>query len=174
MIGRKEKSGVAGKTAAKSGLFFDAFPSPLGVLFLVFSGKGLAEIRFADEKPLCPKGKAPEAFKRQIEDYFAGRLREFHQELTFLEGTDFERRVWLATKEVPYGETRAYKWVAEKIGSPKAVRAVGRALGANPIPIIIPCHRIIGADGSLVGYTGGIDIKRRLLDMEYYYLKGGK
>lgn len=94
--------------------------------------------------------------------------------MLFLSGTDFEKKVWLSLVEVPYGEMRTYKWLAERIGNPKAVRAVGRALGSNPIPIVLPCHRIIGSDGSLVGYTGGLDVKRRLLDLEYYYLMGGK
>jgi methylated-DNA-[protein]-cysteine S-methyltransferase len=155
-------------------IFHDAFQSPLGLLFLVFSGKGLTGIDFAGERPACPRGKAPESFRRQLSDYFDGALREFHQPLLFLSGTAFEKKVWLTLMEVPYGETRTYKWLAERIGNPKAVRAVGHALGSNPIPIVLPCHRIIGSDGSLVGYTGGIDIKRRLLDLEYYYLIGGK
>ncbi len=155
-------------------IFYDTFQSPLGSLFLVFSGKGLAEVRFGGEKPLCAKGKAPESFRKQLRDYFEGRLKEFHQPLIFLQGTDFEKKVWQTLLEIPFGETRTYKWVAERIGNPKAVRAVGQALGSNPIPIVLPCHRVIGSDGSLVGFTSGIDIKRRLLDLEYYYLIGGK
>ncbi|MCL4476245.1 MAG: methylated-DNA--[protein]-cysteine S-methyltransferase [Nitrospirae bacterium] len=155
-------------------IFYDTFQSPLGRLFLVFSGKGLTEIGFEGERPTYPRGKAPEPFRNQLRDYFSGRLQDFHQDIVFLHGTDFEKKVWLSLMEVPYGETRTYKWLAERIGNPKAVRAVGHALGSNPIPIVLPCHRIIGSDGSLVGYTGGIDIKRRLLDLEYYYLIGGK
>ena len=85
-----------------------------------------------------------------------------------MEGTEFERKVWETLKEIPYGETRTYKWLAEKIGKPHAFRAVGNALGKNPIPIIFPCHRVIETDGSLGGYSGGTDIKRRLLEIEYY------
>ena len=85
-----------------------------------------------------------------------------------MEGTDFEKKVWLALKEIPYGEARTYKWLSEKIGSPKASRAVGQALGRNPISIVLPCHRIIESDGSIGGYSSGVDIKRRLLEMEYY------
>jgi methylated-DNA-[protein]-cysteine S-methyltransferase len=155
-------------------IFYDTFQSPLGLLSLVFSGKGLAEIGFEGERPPYPRGRAPESFRKQLSDYFDGTLKEFHQPMQFLSGTDFEQRVWRSLIEVPYGETRTYKWLAERIGNPKAVRAVGHALGSNPIPIVLPCHRIIGSDGSLVGYTGGLDIKRRLLDLEYYYLIGGK
>lgn len=153
--------------------FFDTFHSPLGTIYLVFSGKALAEIRFENETPPYPKGRAPESFKKQLTDYFSGGLRDFHQDIVFLEGTDFEKSVWLFLKEIPYGETRSYKWLAGKAGNPKAARAVGRALSRNPIPIVIPCHRIIESDGSLGGYSGGIDIKRRLLDLEYYAKQTG-
>jgi len=158
----------------KADIFYDTFQSPLGLLFLVFSGKGLAEIGFEGEKPPCPKGKAPEPFRKQLRDYFEGKLKEFHQPLIFLEGTDFERKVWQALREIPFGETRTYKWLAERVGSPKGSRAVGQALSKNPLPIIIPCHRVIESDGSLGGYSGGIDVKRRLLELEYYYLIDGK
>lgn len=84
------------------------------------------------------------------------------------EGTEFEQRVWSALSGIPFGETRTYKWIAEKIGNPGAVRAVGRALSKNPLPIIIPCHRVIESDGSLGGYSSGTHRKRRLLEMEYY------
>src|SRR4030043_1701346 len=85
-----------------------------------------------------------------------------------MEGTEFERKVWLTLKEIPYGETRTYKWLAEKIGKPSAYRAVGKALSRNPLPIVLPCHRIIESDGTIGGYSSGIDIKRRLLEIEYY------
>jgi len=146
--------------------FYDVYESPVGRLFLLFSGKNLAGITF--EKPDCRRGVAPEAFKKELASYFEGKGEGFKQGLIFLEGTAFEKKVWLSLKEIPYGETRAYKWLAEKIGSPKANRAVGQALGRNPIPIILPCHRIIESDGSLGGYSSGVDIKRRLLEMEYY------
>lgn len=156
----------------KTDLFFDSVESPLGLLYLVISAGQLAEIRIGGERPSFPKGKAAESFKEQLNSYFIGRLREFRQDIVFLHGTDFEKEVWLSLREVPYGETRSYKWLAEKVGRPKAVRAVGRALSRNPIPIVLPCHRIIESDGSIGGYSSGVDIKRRLLDMEYYYLMG--
>jgi methylated-DNA-[protein]-cysteine S-methyltransferase len=144
----------------------------LGILFFVFSGEQLAEMRFANEVPPYPRGKAPETFKRQLRDYFGGTLREFHQNIMFLHGTEFEQKIWLSLKDIPYGETRTYKWLAERIDNPKAVRAVGRALSRNPLPIVLPCHRIIESDGSIGGYSSGVERKRRLLDMEYYYSVG--
>jgi len=153
-------------------IIFDTLQTPLGILFFVFSGEQLAEIRFENEVPPYPKGKAPEIFIRQLKNYFSGTLREFHQGIVFLHGSDFEQEVWLSLKDVPYGETRTYKWLAERIGNPKAVRAVGQALSRNPLPIVLPCHRIIESDGSLGGYSSGVERKRRLLDMEYYYVLG--
>ena len=88
-----------------------------------------------------------------------------------LEGTDFQNRVWRALQRIPYGGTISYKQLAEEVGSPKAVRAVGAANGANPIPIIIPCHRVIGKDGSLTGFGGGLKLKRKLLELESRQLK---
>lgn len=158
----------------KSELFCASAQTPVGMLYLVFSGERLAEIRFGGEKPPFPAGRTPESLGKQLADYFSGKLRQFHQATVFLQGTEFERKVWLSLMEVPYGETRTYKWLAEKIGNPRAVRAVGRALSRNPIPIVLPCHRIIESDGSIGGYSSGVDLKRRLLDMEYYYLLGKK
>ena len=101
----------------------------------------------------------------QLKSYFAGERKAFDLPLV-LEGTTFQERVWTALQNIPYGETVSYKVLAERVGSPKAVRAVGAANGANPIPIIIPCHRVIGNDGSLTGFGGGIPLKKRLLDLE--------
>jgi methylated-DNA-[protein]-cysteine S-methyltransferase len=102
---------------------------------------------------------------RQLRDYFAGKLREFHLPLD-MEGTEFQKRVWHALLTIPYGETRSYTQIAAQIGAPKAVRAVGAANGRNPIPVIVPCHRVIGASGDLVGFGGGLAWKRLLLDLE--------
>lgn len=158
------------KTSSGSELFFDVFESPVGILYITFLGKHLAGISF--EQPANKRGKAPDSFKKELEGYFGGKTSEFKQQTVFLEGTDFEKKVWLALKEIPYGETRTYKWLAEKIGNPKANRAVGQALGRNPIPIVLPCHRVIESDGSIGGYSSGVGIKRRLLDMEYYNIIG--
>jgi len=158
-------------------LSFDKFQSPLGILSLVFSGKTLVKIVFERThgiEPISPisPDRVSHSLKMQLGEYFKGNLREFTQEVVLLQGTDFDKKVWLALKEIPYGETRSYRWLAERIGNPKAVRAVGQALGRNPIPIILPCHRIIESNGSIGGYSGGINIKRRLLDLEYYYTIG--
>jgi methylated-DNA-[protein]-cysteine S-methyltransferase len=101
----------------------------------------------------------------QLNAYFAGRLREFDFTLAPA-GTPFQQSVWDALLGIPYGEVASYKQIAETIGNPKAVRAVGAANGKNPLPIVIPCHRVIGANGKLVGYAGGLDIKERLLTLE--------
>lgn len=101
----------------------------------------------------------------QLEAYFAGGLQRFDVELG-PRGTQFQRRVWQALSEVPYGRTVSYGWLAESLGSPRAVRAVGAANGRNPISIVVPCHRVVGASGSLTGYAGGVDRKRWLLELE--------
>lgn len=101
----------------------------------------------------------------QLQAYFAGELQSFDLPLD-LQGTPFQKLVWEELRHIPYGETRSYSFVANHIGAPKAVRAVGAANGRNPIPIVVPCHRVIGAAGSLVGYGGGLPLKRFLLDLE--------
>lgn len=102
---------------------------------------------------------------RQLRLYFAGELRQFDLPLELI-GTDFQKRVWNALLKIPYAETRSYTQIALQIGAPRAVRAVGAANGRNPIPIIVPCHRVIGASGNLVGFGGGLEWKRKLLDLE--------
>lgn len=114
--------------------------------------------RRPDQPPL------PEV-RRQLAEYFAGERNDFDLPLA-PRGTEFERRVWQALAAIPYGQTRSYSEVARSIGRPQACRAVGRANGRNPIAVVIPCHRVIGSDGSLTGYGGGLDLKRFLLDLE--------
>lgn len=111
---------------------------------------------------LSPLG---ERAKNQLEEYFEGRRRIFDLPCAPA-GTPFRTAVWRILQTVPYGETRSYRWVAEQIGNPKACRAVGGAIHDNPILIVIPCHRIVGADGSLTGFGAGIDLKERLLNLE--------
>lgn len=103
--------------------------------------------------------------RRQLEQYFAGERQEFDLELA-PEGTPFELSVWGELKKIPFGETRSYGEIAQAIGRPGSARAVGRANGANPIPIVVPCHRVIGANGSLTGFGGGLPAKERLLELE--------
>lgn len=145
------------------------FESPSGVrLALVASDRGLREIRFDG---LIPQGAESggnavlNETAAQLTRYFAGELRRFELPLD-LRGTDFQLRVWRELCEIPYGETRAYGQIARAIGLPAAVRAVGAANGRNPIPIVVPCHRVIGANGKLIGFGGGLDMKRVLLSLE--------
>jgi methylated-DNA-[protein]-cysteine S-methyltransferase len=150
-------------------LCYEIFDSPIGSLYLIFSGRLLSGVSF--EKPShipFRKGSAPESFMKELGAYFSGTNCTFKQEVKFLTGTYFEKKVWSVVTDIPFGETRSYKWVAEKTGNPAAVRAVGRALSKNPVPIVIPCHRVIESDGSIGGYSSGVEVKRRLLEMEYY------
>jgi methylated-DNA-[protein]-cysteine S-methyltransferase len=148
---------------------YDTLESPVGRLYMVFSRNCLVGISFDSPSaiPLRHNGTT-ELLKRELAEYFRNERREFSCRVEFLEGTVFEKKVWNALKEIPYGETRSYKWLAERLGMPKAARAVGNALAKNPIPIIFPCHRIIESGGALGGYTPGTDIKLRLLGIEYY------
>ena len=98
--------------------------------------------------------------------YFTGQYIEFPDKLNLAEATAFQREVWEAARQIPYGETRSYGWIARKIDKPSAARAVGQALGKNPLPIIIPCHRVLKSDGSLGGFGGGLEMKKRLLKLE--------
>ncbi len=144
--------------------------SPVGPLTLMSDGKALTHCEFEDPRypfEVAPRGEDAIIAKarRQLDAYFAGKLRAFDLPLA-PRGTDFQQRVWTALLTIPYGVTRSYGQQAAAIGSPKAVRAVGLANGRNPIAIIIPCHRVIGANGSLTGYGGGMARKRLLLDLE--------
>lgn len=116
------------------------------------------------DRPVENDGECAEA-ARQILGYFSGERRTFNLPLLLI-GTPFQKKVWHALEEIPYGRTCSYKDIAEAVGSPKAVRAVGAANNRNPLPIVIPCHRVIGSNGSLVGYGGGLAIKRQILQME--------
>ncbi|MBZ5619243.1 MAG: methylated-DNA--[protein]-cysteine S-methyltransferase [Acidobacteriia bacterium] len=121
-------------------------------------------LRAPEGQPNSENGLLREAV-RQLAAYLQGELRKFQLPLDF-QGTDFQKRVWRQLETIPYGETRSYMQIAEAIGRPQAVRAVGAANGANPIPIVVPCHRVIGASGKLVGYGGGLALKKRLLELE--------
>lgn len=148
--------------------YYDTFESPIGTLYLVFTGEILREVEFKKPTEVIRKGAGPPLIQKELKEYFENGREEFTQKIGFMKGTEFDMNVWLALQEVPYGETRTYKWLAEKIGKPAASRAVGQALSRNPLPILLPCHRIIESNGSIGGYSGGVDIKRRLLEIEYY------
>jgi methylated-DNA-[protein]-cysteine S-methyltransferase len=156
------------KRSSSSDSLYDTCESPLGTLYLIFSGKTLRGIDFRKPVEILRKGITSPLIKKELREYFEHGKDEFNQNIDLVDGTEFEKKVWLTLKEIPFGETRTYKWLAERVGTPKASRAVGQALSKNPLPIILPCHRIIESDGSLGGYSGGTDIKRRLLEMEYY------
>jgi methylated-DNA-[protein]-cysteine S-methyltransferase len=153
--------------------------SPVGPLRIVESAGSIVEVSFAPENgssaaaPAAPgayrspdgAGPLPEKTARELADYFAGKLKRFTVPV-LPEGTEFERLVWAELLTIPWGTTRTYGEIAVAIGKPNASRAVGRAIGANPVAIIIPCHRVIGKDGSLTGYAGGLDRKKTLLAIE--------
>ena len=107
-----------------------------------------------------------EDLMERLRIYFGGHKATFPDELDLSRATTFQREVWEITRLIPYGETKSYTWVAEQIGKPRAVRAVGQALGKNPLPIIVPCHRVVNSDGKLGGYNGGVEMKRYLLFLE--------
>ena len=153
---------------------FITLPSPVGELKLVANGSRLAAILWENDKPnrvrLGPMSEAPgnpvlQNAARQLEQYFSGTRERFELELDFA-GTPFQRQVWAALLTIPFGETRTYSQIAEQIGNPTAVRAVGAANGRNPISIVAPCHRVIGASGKLTGFAGGLEAKERLLTLE--------
>lgn len=145
--------------------------TPVGRLLLAGDGRALHRVSFqSGRRPEIAEGwqRMEGPFRdaiAQLEAYFAGRLRRFDLVLA-PEGTPFQREVWSALTAIPYGETISYSELARRLGRPAASRAVGAANGRNPIPIIIPCHRVIGANGSLTGFGGGLGIKRRLLELE--------
>ncbi len=146
--------------------------SPVGPLTLAGVGTTLMHLRMADQSHEPDRsGWEPagdDAFGYvvdQLEAYFAGSLTEFDIDLGLV-GTEFQRRVWAALQTIPYGETRSYGEIAEQIGSPGASRAVGSANGRNPVGIVVPCHRVIGAGGAVLGYAGGVDRKSTLLALE--------
>ncbi len=117
-------------------------------------------------KTLTRAAQILERAETQVREYLAGRRRAFHLPLDPITGTPFARAVWQACAEIPYGQTRSYGWIAERIGRPRAARAVGTALGANPLPLVIPCHRVVRSTGGLGGFGGGIVMKKRLLALE--------
>ena len=155
--------------------YWTEIDSPIGRLLLVGMETELTHIGFQDgprpmtRNPDWQESDAPFAsvFK-QLDAYFSGELRNFTIPLA-PEGTAFQSEVWTALREIPYGETTSYGELAARIGNPKASRAVGAANGKNPIPIIVPCHRVIGSTGSMTGFGGGIPIKEQLLALERKY-----
>lgn len=154
--------------------FETTFASPLGNLLLIASGTGLRALLLPGEKPTRIALPAVRDVQRndvlhetvaQLEEYFAGHRREFTLPLEMV-GTHFEKTVWRGLQTIPFGATYSYAQLAEQLGRPKAARAVGRANSLNPLSIVVPCHRVIGKSGTLVGYAGGLDAKEALLRWE--------
>jgi len=155
-----------------SATYFTRIESPLGPLLLAADDVGLRRIEFANGRgasipdPAWQEDSSPlEEVIRQLRAYFAGELDSFDLPLA-PEGTPFQLKVWNLLCDIPYGETISYGELARRIGNPRASRAVGLANGSNPIPIVIPCHRVIGSNGKLTGYGGGLPIKEKLLALE--------
>jgi len=153
-------------------VFYTTVESPVGPLLLAGDAQGLKSLSFEKSKraervqPQWKEDKAPfTEVIRQLRAYFGGKLKEFDVPLA-LEGTQFQLSVWRSLQTIPYGQTISYGQLAQRIGNPRAVRAVGLANGCNPIPIIIPCHRVIGSNGSLTGFGGGLANKKKLLELE--------
>jgi AraC family transcriptional regulator of adaptative response/methylated-DNA-[protein]-cysteine methyltransferase len=162
-------------------LAIDSFESPVGTLIAAADNRGVCLLEFTDRRKVEPQveslsrrlgralvpGQHPHlaCLRAELAEYFGGRRRAFQVPI-HASGTPFQARVWRELLLIPYGETRSYEQIALRIGAPKAVRAVGSANGRNPISILIPCHRVIGKDGSTVGYGGGIPRKEWLLDLE--------
>jgi O-6-methylguanine DNA methyltransferase len=160
---------VVGEVETPAGVF-GAVLTSRGLSRLIFPGEPFEQCeawvtRWEPRAARSPDNSGLLALSAQLTAYFDGTLRAFDVPLD-LRGTPFQLRVWNALQEVAYGELRTYGQIASGIGAPQAVRAVGAANGANPVPIIVPCHRIIGSSGQLVGYGGGLDMKRRLLERE--------
>jgi len=153
--------------------------SPIGRLALAATAGGICRLsigRFLDEIPphpaLSPGDLAQPVGERgiaQLNEYFQGTRRQFDLPLDLSLVTDFQAKVFETLRRIPYGETVSYAWVAGQIGQPKAARAIGQACHANPLPILIPCHRVVGSGGKLVGFAPGVEVKRKLLALEYEF-----
>lgn len=150
--------------------------TPIGKLTIVTEDAGLRRIQWDGEEPMegAQEGRTDvlDRAVRQLDEYFAGARRTFDLPLA-LGGTPFQRKVWLELSAIPFGATISYGEHARRIGRPGAARATGGAIGANPVPIVLPCHRVIGAGGALTGFGGGLDTKRALLELEARYLCAG-
>ncbi|MDN3513916.1 MAG: methylated-DNA--[protein]-cysteine S-methyltransferase [Candidatus Brocadia sp.] len=171
-------------------IYFSSFLTSIGFVYLAKSAKGVCRISFPhskEEDPAClfpclkrtgrslkctpVKIRENHPFLKSeiavLKEYFNGKQVHFNFPLDLDQGTPFQQKVWQKLREIPYGECRSYKWVAEQIGRHQAARAVGMANNKNPLAPVIPCHRVVGSDGSLTGYASGVHIKKQLLEMEY-------
>ncbi|WP_439836698.1 methylated-DNA--[protein]-cysteine S-methyltransferase [Aeromonas enteropelogenes] len=156
---------------------YDILPTHCGNLLIAINERGLVHVDFVAGLRALPDmsgwqqdGEALAPYLAEFEAYFAGRLQRFTLPLA-ASGTEFQQAVWQALCDIPYGETRSYGDIARAIGKPNAMRAVGAANGRNPLSIIVPCHRVIGQNGSLTGYAGGLEMKKALLQLENIKVK---
>lgn len=168
-------------------VYYNYFTSPIGIIYIAFSPRGICQISWNSleeeefshnlqkrlkTNPVRDRGLGG-GLKNGILAYLAGEKKIFTEyELDISQGTSFQRQVWKEVKKIAYGHTSSYQRIAQQIGSPNAQRAVGQANAQNPIPLIIPCHRVIRSDGKLGGYGGGVEIKKRLLELEGVNLSG--
>ncbi|HVY65727.1 MAG TPA: methylated-DNA--[protein]-cysteine S-methyltransferase [Gammaproteobacteria bacterium] len=160
------------RAAAAEPYYWELVPSPLGAIIVTVDAEGcLTEIRLDGEERSGPRdARRCAAACRQLAEYFAGKRRDFDLPLA-PRGTAFQQRVWQALRAIPFGVVRTYGHIARDIGQPLAVRAVGQANGRNPLPIVVPCHRVIAGDGTIGGYSGGLNVKHKLLALEGIELK---
>jgi methylated-DNA-[protein]-cysteine S-methyltransferase len=145
------------------------YNSPIGWISISGNGGSIAEISFMDEAPTKFYNPVPDylqACVQQLDEYFKGTRKTFDLALDMRKGTEFQQQVWNELLKIPYGQTASYQKIAEKIQNPRAVRAVGAANGQNPLVLVVPCHRVIGANGDLVGFGGGMHRKKFLLALE--------
>ncbi len=161
-------------------VYYSGFNSPFGLVFVARTARGICLVKFSNvserkflsvlkeryQKNVLRDDKAFTDVKKSLVQYFKGHQVDFEFPLDLSAGTEFQKKVWLKVKDVKHGRLRTYKWVAKETGNENAYRAVGNAVGKNPVAPIIPCHRIICSDGSLGGYSSGIELKRRLLKLE--------
>lgn len=147
---------------------YNFFHSPIGILYLESTEKGLCTVAIVDGKDIHDAHSHPfiEQAITELKEYFAGKRKKFTVPVDLSKGTSFQQSVWHKVSEIPHGTTTSYIALARDLGNPGSVRAVGAANGKNPVPVIVPCHRVIGSSGDLVGYALGIDIKRKLLMLE--------
>lgn len=151
----------------KERLYFQRLGTPLGEATLVWSEKGLRRLEFGTATPEGEE-RRHEGFEKALGRYFEGKAERFEFPVDLAGLTEFEREVLEAARGIGYGEVRSYSWLARKVGRPKGARAVGRALAKNPLPLVIPCHRVVRSDGSIGGFSmaGGVKAKRKLLELE--------
>ncbi len=173
------------KAFASVRVFYEWIDAPFGKVFLAKTERGLCRVSFRrkeddlvddlEKRELLPEKGAGQLDRErcQFDEYFEGKRRHFELPVDIRWGTPFQRKVLEAANEIPFGHCECYTDVAERIGHPKAQRAVGNALGQNPVAIVIPCHRVVAAGGRLGGYTGGLDIKRTLMSIEGIQVEEG-